>query len=84
MIQALLIRNFDAAISVRLMAAMASEDHWAMAFWPVASVGFVGLPMQGQVVWPGSALVLAAMHGVVAGLLALPNPAAAHSDPASP
>ena len=67
--------TFSSSPSFHVMAAMASEDHWAMAFWLVASVGFVGLLTQDQVLRLGSVLVLATMHGVVAGLFALANPA---------
>lgn len=72
---ALPIDTFGTGQSFRLMASMGTEEHWAMAFWLVASLGLVGLLAPGRWVRLGSALVLATTHGAVAGLFALANPA---------
>ena len=66
--------TFGASISFRVMASMATEEHWAMAFWLVASVGLVGLLNQGRGVRLVSVLVLATMHGALAGMFWMSNP----------
>ena len=67
--------TFGSSPAFSRMAALANEDHWAMAFWLAASVGLVGLLTPSRGMRLGSALVLATMHGVVAGCLALGYPA---------
>lgn len=46
-----------------------------MAFWLAATLGLIGLMTPHRGMRLGSVLVLATMHGVVAGCLVLGNPA---------
>lgn len=67
--------TFGTSISFRAMAALATEEHWSMAFWLAATLGLIGLTTPHRGMRLGSVLVLATMHGVVAGCLVLGNPA---------
>lgn len=57
------------------MTVMGSEPAWAMVFWVVACLGVAGLLTPSRGMRLGSVPVLATMHGVMAGRLALSNPA---------
>ena len=59
--------TFGTSPSFARMAAMATEDHWAMAFWLAATIGVMGLATPSRLGRLLSVLVLATMHGVVAG-----------------
>lgn len=67
--------TFSTSKSFAYMAMMGSEPAWAMVFWVAACLGLVGLLTPSRGMRLGSVLVLATMHGVVAGCLALSNPA---------
>ncbi len=67
--------TFSTSKSFAYMATMGSEPAWAMVFWVTACLGLVGLLTPSRAMRLGSVLVLATMHGVVAGCLALSNPA---------
>ena len=66
--------TFAKGSSFQLMAKIATEDHWAMAFWIVASVGLSGLTTSSRVLRLLSVLVVSTMHGVFSLLLVLANP----------
>ena len=68
--------TFGTALSFRLMASLASEDVWAMLLWFIACIGVIGIFTPTRLVRLVSVLVLATMHGVLAGLLAVSNPLA--------
>ena len=67
--------TFHTSKSFACMATMGTEPAWAMVFWLVACLGLVGLLTPSRGMRLGSVLVLATMHGVVAGCIALSNPA---------
>lgn len=67
--------TFGTSISFHVMAALATEEHWSMAFWLAATLGLIGLTTPHRGLRLGAVLVLATMHGVVAGCFVLGNPA---------
>ncbi len=69
--------TFSTSKSFACMATMGSEPAWAMVFWVAACLGLAGLLTPSRGMRLGSVLVLATMHGVVAGCLVLSNPATA-------
>ena len=66
--------TFPTSVSYRVMAAVASEPRWALAFWAGASVGAFGLATPCRVLRLACVLVLASLHGAVALCFALSNP----------
>lgn len=66
--------TFSRSHSFDLMARMAPEGAWAMAFWMVASVGAVGAVSPGRAVRLASVLTLSTAHGALAALLGLASP----------
>jgi hypothetical protein len=67
--------TFSVSKPFTCMATIGSELAWAMAFWVSACLGLVGLLTPSRGMQLGSVLLLATIHGVVAGCLALSNPA---------
>ena len=66
--------TFSTSKSFACMATIGTEPAWAMVFWVAACFGLIGLLTPSRGMRLGSVLVLATMHGVVAGCLALSNP----------
>lgn len=67
--------TFGTSKSFTRMAALGTEPVWALVFWLAACLGLVGLLTPSRGTRLASVLVLATMHGVVAGCFALSNPA---------
>ena len=66
--------TFGTNLSFRVMASLATEDHWAMMLWVVATVGIVGLLTSSAPVRLASVLVLSTAHGALAGMFGTSNP----------
>ena len=65
--------TFSTSHSYRAMAIVATEEHWAAAFFVVAGMGFVGLFVTGPI-RKFSVIGLATMHGTLAVCLYMGNP----------
>ncbi len=61
--------TFSIDPSYAYMSRLAPEPVWAMAFWSVANIGFLGLAGGRSLLRLVSVLVLATAHGVFAGCL---------------
>ena len=66
--------TFAIGSSFRVLAALASEDTWAMMFWAIANVGVLGLSTSSATIRLVSVFALSTMHGVLALCFLLANP----------
>ncbi len=66
--------TFASSPTFSLMADLAGEERWAMAFWGAASIGLAGITASSRVFRLVSVLVVATMHGIVAIFFVLGNP----------